>query len=101
MKRKTSSWFTPILTVFLLLAPMSGSTLGANAAEKQPATSSADTIKLAIFAPLSLTMGTIGVSGRNGALLAIEQQNARGGILGMTIDPVIEATLWNYPSACL
>jgi branched-chain amino acid transport system substrate-binding protein len=78
---------------------MSGSTMSANAAVKLPATSSADTIKLAIFAPLSLTMG---VSERDGALLAVEQQNARGGILGMTIDPVIEDTsvYTPQPRAC-
>ncbi len=94
MKRKTSSWLTPILTVFLLLASMSGSTMSANAAEKQPATSPASPIKLAILVPLT-GPSFLGIPARDGALLAIEQQNAKGGILGVTIDPVIEDTACN------
>jgi branched-chain amino acid transport system substrate-binding protein len=94
MKRRTLSWFIPIITIFLLLAPMSGNTRGANAEEKQPATSPASTIKLAILAPLT-GPSFLGIPARDGALLAIEQQNARGGILGMTIDPVIEDTACN------
>ena len=53
MKRKTLSWFTPILAVVLLMASMSGSTLSAKAAEKHPATSPASPIKLAILVPLT------------------------------------------------
>jgi branched-chain amino acid transport system substrate-binding protein len=92
MKRRTSSWFTLIISVFLLLPSMSGSTLSASAAEKQPATSSADTIKLAILAPFQTGPTFLGIPARDGALLAIEQQNANGGILGMSIDPVTEDT---------
>ena len=93
MKRKASSWFIPILTVFLLLVSLSGSTTSAKAAVKQPATSPAAAIKLAIIAPLLLPPALLmAKSGHDGALLAIEQQNARGGILGMTIDPVIAET---------
>jgi branched-chain amino acid transport system substrate-binding protein len=99
MKRKTLSWFAPIITVVLLLASMSGSTMGANAAERPAATSPASTIKLAILAPLTGPVPTFGRSARDGALLAIAQQNASGGILGMTIDPVVEDTACNATQA--
>ncbi len=98
MKRKASSWFTSIISVLLLMASMSGSTMSANASEEQPATSPADTIKLAILVPLT-GPSFLGTPARDGALLAIEQQNAKGGILGMTIDSVIENTACNATMA--
>jgi branched-chain amino acid transport system substrate-binding protein len=48
------------------------------------------TLKLAILAPLSGPVPTFGVSTRDGALLAIEEWNAKGGVLGMKIDPIVE-----------
>jgi branched-chain amino acid transport system substrate-binding protein len=49
-----------------------------------------DTIKVAILAPLSGPVPTFGVMTRDGALLAIEEWNAKGGILGKKIVPVVE-----------
>jgi branched-chain amino acid transport system substrate-binding protein len=49
----------------------------------QPAGSS--TIKIAVLAPLSGSNPTFGVSTRDGALLAIKQWNAKGGVLGKQI----------------
>ncbi len=49
----------------------------------QPAAPS--TIKVAILAPLSGSVPTFGVSTRDGALLAIKQWNAKGGVLGKQI----------------
>jgi len=46
-------------------------------------------IKIAILAPLSGAVPTFGVSTRDGALLAIEEWNAKGGVNGMKIVPVI------------
>lgn len=46
-------------------------------------------IKIAILAPLSGAVPTFGVSTRDGALLAIEEWNAKGGVLGMKIVPVV------------
>lgn len=92
MKPKTSKWFMLVISVSLLMATVSGSTVGAHAADKQPVTSPASTIKLAILAPLTGPVPTFGRSARDGALLAIAQQNASGGILGMTVEPVTEDT---------
>jgi len=47
-------------------------------------------IKLAILAPLSGPVPTFGVSTRDGALLAIEEWNAKGGVLGKKIVPIVE-----------
>jgi branched-chain amino acid transport system substrate-binding protein len=47
-------------------------------------------LKIAILAPLSGPVPTFGVSTRDGALLAIKEWNAKGGVLGMKITPIIE-----------
>ncbi len=47
-------------------------------------------IKIAILAPLSGPVPTFGVMTRDGALLAIEEWNAKGGVLGKKIVPIIE-----------
>jgi len=47
-------------------------------------------LKVAILAPLSGPVPTFGVSTRDGALLAIEEWNAKGGVLGMKIVPIVE-----------
>jgi branched-chain amino acid transport system substrate-binding protein len=47
-------------------------------------------IKVAILAPLSGPVPTFGVMTRDGALLAIEEWNAKGGVLGKKIIPVVE-----------
>jgi branched-chain amino acid transport system substrate-binding protein len=49
-----------------------------------------ETIKVAILAPLSGPVPTFGVMTRDGALLAIEEWNAKGGVLGKKIVPVVE-----------
>ena len=49
-----------------------------------------DTIKVAILAPLSGPVPTFGVMTRDGALLAIDEWNAKGGILGKKIQAVVE-----------
>lgn len=47
-------------------------------------------LKVAILAPLSGDVATFGQSTRDGALLAIEEWNAKGGVLGQKIEPVVE-----------
>jgi ABC-type branched-subunit amino acid transport system substrate-binding protein len=51
---------------------------------------SRDTIKVAILAPLSGPVPSFGEMTRDGALLAIEEWNAKGGVLGKKIIPVVE-----------
>jgi branched-chain amino acid transport system substrate-binding protein len=69
------------------------STLAASqgsATQPAQATAASKTLKLAILAPLSGLVPNFGVSTRNGALLAIEEWNAKGGVLGMKITPIVE-----------
>jgi len=47
-------------------------------------------LKIAILAPLSGSNPTFGVSTRDGALLAIDEWNAKKGVLGMKITPIVE-----------
>jgi branched-chain amino acid transport system substrate-binding protein len=49
-----------------------------------------DTIKIGILAPLSGPVPTFGVMTRDGALLAIEEWNAKGGLLGKKLAAVVE-----------
>ena len=53
-------------------------------------TGGAKELKVAILAPLSGPVPTFGVSTRDGALLAIQEWNDKGGVLGMKIVPVVE-----------
>jgi branched-chain amino acid transport system substrate-binding protein len=52
--------------------------------------SSGGALKVAILAPLSGPVPTFGVMTRDGVLLAIEEWNAKGGVNGMKIQPVVE-----------
>jgi branched-chain amino acid transport system substrate-binding protein len=99
MKRKVSTVFTLFILLFLLMAAIFSSTLAANAAGKQQEKSPSDTLKLAILAPLTGPIPDLGKSARDGALLAIEEQNASGGVLGMTVEQVIEDTSCNASKA--
>jgi ABC-type amino acid transport substrate-binding protein len=50
----------------------------------------AESIKVALLAPLSGDVATLGESVRNGAMMAIDEWNARGGILGRQIEAIVE-----------
>jgi branched-chain amino acid transport system substrate-binding protein len=47
-------------------------------------------LKIAILAPLSGPVPTFGIGTRDGALLAIDEWNAKGGVLGMKIVAIVE-----------
>jgi len=54
-----------------------------------PQAASGGTIKIGILAPLSGPAPTYGTSHRDAAMLAIEEWNARGGVLGTQIEAVV------------
>jgi len=56
----------------------------------QPVQAAAAPLRIAILAPLSGAVPEYGSSARNGALLAISEWNARGGVLGRRIEPLVE-----------
>jgi len=70
-----------IFSLFIIAAMLLASCGGVGGAKE---------LKLAILAPLSGPVPTFGVSTRDGALLAIEEWNAKGGVLGYTIVPIVE-----------
>ena len=47
-------------------------------------------IKIAVLAPLSGPVPTFGVSTKEGALMAIDEANAKGGVLGAKITAIVE-----------
>jgi branched-chain amino acid transport system substrate-binding protein len=62
----------------------------APAEQEEPPASTEDPIQIAILAPLSGPVPTFGVSTRDGAIMAIEEWNARGGVLGRQIEYIVE-----------
>ncbi len=70
-----------IMLITMILAACTG---GAN-----PASTSKE-LKVAILTPLSGSVPTFGISTRDGALMAINEWNAKGGVLGMKITPIVE-----------
>lgn len=99
MNTKVAKWFTLIVIISVLLVALPGSRTEASVVGRQPAVSLSTDLKLAILAPLTGSVQTFGRSARDGALLAIEQQNASGGILGMTIVPIVEDTACDATTA--
>jgi branched-chain amino acid transport system substrate-binding protein len=88
-----------LLSLALIVSACSPAATPAPAAEQpaapaaeEPAApaASAEEIKVAILAPLSGPVPTFGVSTRDGALLAIEEWNAKGGVLGRQIRAIVE-----------
>ncbi len=58
-----------------------------------------DTLKIAILAPLSGDVATFGESTRDGAMMAIEEWNADGGVLGKQIETIVEDSQCNAEAA--
>lgn len=75
------------LLVFLSLLIVAGVLLSGCAGGG--AATSAGPIKVAILAPLSGPVPTFGVSTRDGALMAIEEWNAKGGVAGKKLEAVV------------
>ncbi len=85
-----------LLSVFLLGAMMLASCAPAAAPTAAPAAVAATTapvaakeLKVALLAPLSGPVPTFGASTRDGYLMAVEDANAKGGVLGMKVVSVV------------
>ncbi len=70
-----------ILIGLLLVAMVALSACGASGGQ---------TVKVAILAPLSGDVATFGQSTRDGAMMAIDEWNANGGVLGKQVEVVVE-----------
>jgi len=71
-----------LVTIFVALAVLVGGCT--------PAASGGGNLKVAVLAPLSGQNPTFGTSTRNGAQLAVDEWNAKGGVLGKQITTVVE-----------
>jgi branched-chain amino acid transport system substrate-binding protein len=78
---RTFKLFSVILIAAMLLAACTPAGGGASAPKE---------IKIAVLAPLSGAVPTFGVSTKEGALLAINEWNAKGGVLGAKITAIVE-----------
>ena len=92
-----------LLSIVVLLAlalaacaPAAGTAAEAPAAadEAAPAADAAmeegGTIKVANLSPLTGPVPTFGESTKNGFMMAVDEWNAKGGVLGKTIEPIVE-----------
>jgi len=89
-----------ILSVSLLLAGC-GAQPGENQSSEAAAsatTKAGETVKVGVLHSLSGTMSISEVSLRDAELLAIEEINAAGGVLGKQIEPIIEDGASDWPT---
>jgi branched-chain amino acid transport system substrate-binding protein len=91
MKPKLPQWFIILVAAALVLSASTGGVVGANTLEA-PAAPAPATLKLAILTALTGGASSLGPAARDGALLAIAQQNAAGGILGKPVESLVEDT---------
>ena len=107
--RGQGHWSGRLLAVALVLAlalagcaaPAAAPASEATAAAVEAATEAAasgDTIKVGILHSLSGTMAISEVSVKDATLLAIEEINANGGIMGKMLEPVIEDGASDWPT---
>ncbi|WP_436789164.1 urea ABC transporter substrate-binding protein [Yinghuangia sp. YIM S10712] len=62
------------------------------------ADTSGDTVKVGVLHSLSGTMAISEVTVKNSVLLAIDEINAKGGVLGKTVEPVVEDGASDWPT---
>ena len=93
-------WSIRWLGLLLLVSLMLGA-CGAPATPTTPAASNSttgDTIKVGVLHSLSGTMSISEVSVRDATLLAIDEINAAGGVLGKKLEPVVEDGASDWPT---
>jgi branched-chain amino acid transport system substrate-binding protein len=81
---------SPAATTPAPAAPAAEEPAAPVAEEPAAPAASGEELKVAILAPLSGPVPTFGVSTRDGALLAIEEWNAKGGVLGRQVRGIVE-----------
>ena len=90
MKRRTFKKVALLVLMLFVLGIVAGCGGGANEDKNaEPKTSEAGKIPVGLNVELSGGAATYGTDARDGALLAIEQINAAGGILDKQLDPIV------------
>jgi urea transport system substrate-binding protein len=90
-------WLSTLM-VLMLLGAACGQKTGDADAGGSTATDEGDTIKVGLLHSLSGTMAISEVTVRDAELLAIEQINAKGGVLGKQIEPIEEDGASDWPT---
>lgn len=102
MQRRHWRWFAIVLTAVALVTAACGDDSGSGATTDEGgstgAATSGDTIKVGILHSLSGTMSISEVTVKNSELMAIDEINAAGGVLGKKIEPVIEDGASDWPT---
>jgi len=102
MQRRQWRWFAIVLTAVALVTAACGDDSGGGATTNEGgstgAATSGDTIKVGILHSLSGTMSISEVTVKNSELMAIDEINAAGGVLGKKIEPVIEDGASDWPT---
>ncbi|WP_113699613.1 urea ABC transporter substrate-binding protein [Nonomuraea lactucae] len=86
-----------VLTAALMLGAC-GRTTGQGAAPQASADTSGATVKIGLLNSLSGTMAISEVTVKNALLLAVEEINAAGGVLGKKIEPISEDGASDWPT---
>jgi urea transport system substrate-binding protein len=92
--------FKPLLTslALLIVVSMLTSACAGRAAQTGAAPTGQDTIKVGVLHSLSGTMSISETSVKDATLMAIEEINAKGGVMGKKIEPVIEDGASDWPT---
>ena len=101
MQRRHWRWLAVVLTAVALVTAACGDDSGGGATTNDGSTGAAasgDTIKVGILHSLSGTMSISEVTVKNSELMAIDEINAAGGVLGKKIEPVVEDGASDWPT---
>ena len=98
MKKNLFYRLLPVLILLIAVGLLSGCGGTEENEESSQTESSGDTIKVGVLHSLSGTMAISEVSVRDATLMAIEEINASGGLLGKQIEPVVEDGASDWPT---
>lgn len=91
-------WLSTFMVLMLLGAACGQKTDSGSGSSGSTSTEDGDTIKVGLLHSLSGTMAISEVTVRDAELLAIEQINAKGGVLGKKIEPIEEDGASDWPT---
>ncbi|SNT08429.1 urea transport system substrate-binding protein [Asanoa hainanensis] len=97
-RRRTAGALAVLLTATLALAGCGSKTGQNTAAAGASVDTSGDTVKVGLLNSLSGTMAISEVTVRDAILLAVEEINAAGGVLGKKIEPIGEDGASDWPT---
>lgn len=99
MRKSRSRLWVGVVALLALVGGACGSKTGeTGGGQASPAGVSGDTIKVGVLHSLSGTMAISEVSVRDAELLAIEEINAKGGVLGKKLEPKVEDGASDWPT---